>query len=335
MEIIIKPFEPKYREGVVDVLQFLWHEEQDERFAHFDWLYYENPNHPETLAVVAVDENDEVMGFRGWVPGIIKIDGNVFIVARAADVVVSPKARRQGVFSKMTVSSLSYLKDKGVHAILNLSSNSQSNPGYRKLGWVTMAKKNIWYQLLLPSFLSSKEYILKDKVQIKCGRHSVFLFPYIPQGLRIPTSNELSFSMEDGQLDWYAKRPCTKYVTLTAYNEVGNLDALYIVDIEEKMARLLYFYCNDTTNSKKYFGLLKPYIGRRIISAWGWALSEKNTKLLKKLGFIEIPFYEKIREKPPILVRSIGDSNNDNNWKIGGRDIRDCDNWNINKIDDF
>lgn len=334
MEIVTKPFEAKYREGVVDVLQYLWHEELDERFAHFDWLYFGNPSHPDPLAVVAVNENDEVMGFRGWVPGIIKTDGNAYLVARAADVVVSPKARRQGVFSKMTVYSLSYLKDNGVQAILNLSSNSQSNPGYRKLGWVTMAHKNIWYQLL-PPLLTSKKNTLKDKIQLKLGSQTVFLYPYIPRGLKIPTSNDLSFSMEDGQLDWFSMRPYTKYVTLTAYNTNEDLEALFIIDIEGQMSRLLFFYCKDISKSKKYFKILKPYIEKRIISAWGWALSEKNRLLLKKMGFICIPFYEKLRKKPPILVRSIGDTEVTDNWIIERKDIRDRKNWNINLIDDF
>jgi hypothetical protein len=193
-----------------------------------------------------------------------------------------------------------------------------------------LANKTKFYQLI---FSSPKT--LRGELKLKFGVHTVNLYPFIPQGLTVPASNDLSFSMEGGQLDWYAKRPYTKYVTLTAYSPDGNLDALYIVDIEEKMARLLYFYCNDITNNKKYFSLLKPYIGRRIISAWGWALSVKNRKILKNLGFIEIPFYEKIREKPPILVRCIGDTDNGNNWMIGGKDIRDCCNWSINQIDDF
>lgn len=334
MKITTKPFESKYREGVVDVLQHLWHEGRDERFAHFDWLYFGNPSHPEPLAVVAVNENDEVMGFRGWVPGIVKINGNEYLVARAADVVVSPKARRQGVFSKMTVYSLSYLKENSVHAILNLSSNSQSNPGYRKLGWIAITQLNIWYRILMPSLLHSKQKILNDKIQLIFGKHSVSLYPYIPKGLIAAESEGLAFSMEDGQLDWYANRPYKKYITLTANNAEGKLDALYIVEIEEKMARLLYFYCKDPSHTR-FFKILQPYIGRYIISAWGWALSERNKSLLKKMGFVRIPFYERIKKKPPILVRSIGDPEDDNNWKIEGKDIRDINCWNIHQIDDF
>ena len=58
MEISIKPYNSVYREGVVNVLQHLWHLPEQERYARFDWLYESNtnPSFREVLGVVAVDE---------------------------------------------------------------------------------------------------------------------------------------------------------------------------------------------------------------------------------------------------------------------------------------
>lgn len=330
MEYIVKPYESKYREGVVAVLQHLWHHTHAENSALFDWEYRGNPCYPGSLSVVAVNDRDEVIAFRGWVPGIVKVNGEEFVVVRAADAVVAPQARRQGVFTKMTVFSLKYLKEKGVRAIINLSSNEESNPGNRKLGWQILANKNIWYQW---SF-TFKEHILESEVQMNVGDHSVFLYPYIPLELSVPASDDLSFSMEDGQLDWYAKQPGRHFFTLVAYQDDGKLKALFVVEKAGKRASLQFFYTHAPSDVQ-FFKILKPYIGNGVISAWGWALSEKNKALLKKMGFYQIPFYERLRKKPPILVRSTGDPNNEDSWRLGGKDIRDCRNWNIQQIDNF
>ena len=332
MEIIIKPYESKYRDGVVDVLQYLWHFSESERYARFDWLFGSNtnPSFHETLAVVAVNENDDVLGFRGWVPGIVWQNGKKYVVARAADVVVSPKGRRQGIFSKMTTYSLSYLRNKGVCGILNLSSNSQSNPGYVKLGWIPIAKLNIWYKVNLgvtEQFQEKKEY---NYYGSKIG-----LYPYIPQGLRVPSDGNLCFSMKEGQLDWYAVRPDKEYLTAVTYDKKGELSSLFILEKRGKVAGLSYFYCKDQEIGKYAFKQLCRRTGNRFIAVWGWTLSKEQKSLLYRMGFFKIPFYERIKKDPPILVRVMGDVSNGAGWQIGSKDIRDVKNWNINLIDNF
>jgi hypothetical protein len=333
MEIIVKPYESRYHESVIDVLKHLWDFPKKERMDRFDWLYESNtnPSFREPLAVIAVNEDDEVIGFRGWVPGIVWIDGVKYVIARAADVVVAPKGRRQGVFSKMTVFSLSYLRGKGIDGILNLSSNSQSNPGYLKLGWKALVQLNIWYHFRFRSFIP-----LKDGKVYENNNQRIEIFSYIPKGLVIPSDEYISFSMNDGQLDWYANRPNKQYVTSVSYDVKGDITSVFVIDISLKVPALIYsYYINDIKICKLAFNLLCRRVQSRIISTWGWALSNKQSMMLHKIGFIQIPFYEKLKKKPPILIRAIGNEEDVSGWCIGNKDMRVIGNWSIQMIDNF
>ena len=332
MKIEIKPYEAKYKDGVVDVLQYLWKFPKQERYDRFEWLYESNsnPSFKETIAVVGVNDEDEVVGFRGWVPGIIWQDGKKYIVARAADVVVSPKGRRQGLFTRMTTYSIQYLRKKGVSGILNLSSNSQSNPGYIKLGWRPIGQLNIWYRIRIRKFVP---LVQKEEWNVSGGK--TILYPYIPTGLRLPSGNNLNFSMREGQLDWYAKRPHKQYITAVSYNDEGELVSLFITEERGKVTGLIYAYCTDVKMGSYAFRKLSVRTESRIIAVWGWALSISNARLLKRIGFLTIPFYTKIRNIPPVLVRTVGELDDECNWKIGNKDMRNINNWEISLIDSF
>lgn len=333
MEIVVKPYEAKYRKGVVRVLSHLWPWGEKERYERFDWLYESNsnPSFNEPLGVVAVDEADEVIGFRGWVPGIVWQNSREYIIARAADVVVSPKARRQGVFSKMTNYSLTYLRNKGIDAILNLSSNSQSNPGYIKLGWKPVCQINIWYKPML----FHRSIVLTNEISRTYKGNVVTITPYIPKGLKLCSDDSLCFSLNEGQLDWYAQHPNTNYLTAVSYNGSRELTSLIIFDNRGSNSNLLFQYHREPEVAEYAYKCAIKYISSSFISTWGWALSKDDARFLRRIGFIRVPFYEYIRKKPPILVRSIGNVEENSGWKIGLKDIRDIHNWCINMLDYF
>lgn len=334
MKIYIKPFESKYRDGVVTVLENLWPWDEAERYARFDWEYLGNPNHEKNLAVVAVNEKEEVVGFRGWVPGIVISNGKDYLVARAADAVVSPYNRRQGVFQKMTIYSLEYLEKNGVDAILNLTSNSQSNPGNLKLGWVPIGQLNIWYRLVI----SFKKKRLSEVDRIRKGKYQIEITPYIPGGLQFNyQESRIAFSMNDGQLDWYSKFPGVNFITVVAYDSNGKTAGILIFKMTCNTKKTVLFYLNikDKKLAKIMFKVAKRYLPTGIISVWGMALNEDKVNILKSFGFFKIPFYEKLRKLPPILVRSMNNSEVHEGWLLGGKDIRDLNNWELMPIDMF
>lgn len=334
MLINIKSYEHKYRDGVVCILQHLWPWDEQERYARFEWEYYGNPSHPEPLAVVAVNEEDEVLGFRGWIPGIVCSDGKRYLVARAADVVVSPKGRRQGIFTKMTVYSIDYLRKNGVDAILNLTSNSQSNPGYLKLGWRAIGQLNIWYKIVF----SFKRRKLREFERIKIGNYLIEITPNIPQGLKMDyRGNRIAFSMNDGQLDWYNNMPGYEFMTAVAYDSNGDMVGGLIFKMIDntKTVSLFYFNIKDSKLAKTMFKIATRYLPTGLVAAWGMALNDDKADILKSVGFFKIPFYEKLRKKPPILVRCMNDPDDQEDWFLARKDIREINNWELMFIDSF
>lgn len=334
MHIEIKPYDPKYQESVIEVLQHLWPWNEQERRKRFDWEYFGNPSHPMPLAVVAVNEQDEVLGFRGWVPGIVCSDGKKYLVARAADAVVSPQCRRQSVFSKMTVFSIEYLRKNGIDAILNLTSNSQSNPGNLKLGWAPIGQLNIWYRLVI----SFKKKRLSEVDRIRKGKYQIEITPYIPRGLQFNyQESRIAFSMNEGQLDWYSKFPRVNFITVVAYDSNGKTAGILIFKKSNNTKKTVLFFLNVKEGSlaKIMFKVAKRYLPTGLISVWGMALNEDKVNILKSFGFFKIPFYEKLRKMPPILVRSMNNSEVHEGWLLGGKDIRDLNNWELMPIDMF
>lgn len=333
MAVEVKPYEPKYRDGIVEVLKDLWPWTLEQRYERFDWEYYSNPSHPEPLAVVAVNDKDEVLGFRGWVPGIVNSNKKSYLVARAADVVVAPKGRRQGIFSKMTTYSIDYLRSNGVDAILNLSSNEQSNPGYIKLGWQSIGQLNIWYKVVWPH----RKRILKEKTVIKTEGYQIELIPYIPSDLNVASNTDrIYLSMSEGQLAWMGKMPGNSFLTALSRRNDGTIDNVFVFGIGQgRKTTLFYMDVKNEQFGVKTFRKACEYLTPGVISAWGMALDERNAEFLKKKGFIKLPFFEKIRKKPPILVRSINNIEKDAGWFLGDLDIRNINNWQLMFIDSF
>lgn len=334
MIISIKPYEARYRDGVVNVLQYLWPWDEQERYSRFEWEYFGNPSHPEPLAIVAVNEDDDVVGFRGWVPGKIRSNDRSYLVARAADAVVSPKGRRQGVFTKMTLFSLNYLRENGVDAILNLTSNEQSNPGNLKLGWVAIGRLNIWCKIVLPIRFNKS---LNDLKVIKTKDYSIEIMPNIPEGMSIQNdSDKITFSMLEGQLDWFAKCPMGKYISFVLKNLKGRVVGVCIFrENGKRKASLVYTNFKDEFSGRLMLKYAFKYLPAWLITVWGMALSKKKAHVLSKAGFLKIPFFEKIRKDPPILVRCMNDPMFQEGWFLGDRDIRDMNNWELNSIDLF
>lgn len=67
MALRIIPFVSAYTEQCVDLLQHLWKETAEERLAHFEWAYPRNPNNEGIVAaVIAVSDENQVLGFRGF-----------------------------------------------------------------------------------------------------------------------------------------------------------------------------------------------------------------------------------------------------------------------------
>ena len=328
------PYSTNYLEGVIDVLQYIWDDNENCRLKKFLWTYCQNPNSKEVLAVIAIDQNEEVVGFRGWVAGKIKVKDKFYNVVRAADAVVNPSSRRQGIFEKMTTYSIEYLKGKGIAAIINLSSNKYSNPGYKKLGWKDLSLFDIWYRINI--FSSPKKEFVPSRMNYEDG--IIEIFNQIPSTLVLPkqTTKQLSFILTEKELAWLLEKPNAYYTGAYSIDKNGILTSLFILNKATKNKYFMnYFYASNSKIASKVFNEITKRISYRFISVWAFALPEMKTNLLHKLKFHNL-FYKKLKKKPPVLIKSLLTfENGKENWMIEGLDMRDIKNWEINLIDSF
>jgi len=106
------------------------------------WRYkhVENP-FGKSLVLVAV-ENESIIGVRAFMSWQWQLGDQVFSTFRAVDTATHPEYQGKGVFKKLTLSALEIAKELGDDFIFN-TPNSQSLPGYLKMGWEEVDKLKI------------------------------------------------------------------------------------------------------------------------------------------------------------------------------------------------
>jgi len=106
------------------------------------WRYkhIENP-FGKSLILVAI-ENHEIIGVRALMQWKWQLGGDEFNSLRAVDTATHPEHQGKGVFKKLTLRAIEIAKEQGFNFIFN-TPNSQSFPGYIKMGWEEINKLKI------------------------------------------------------------------------------------------------------------------------------------------------------------------------------------------------
>ena len=335
MNITIKPYSQDYDKQCADLEQYLWKEDEKGREIRFDWAYTHCPVHEKPLCVIAVNEDEEVVGFN-----------EEFLVAQLSDTVVSDKARRQGIFQKMTNFSLDYLKDSGVSLIINLSPSWPPYYGYKKISFEDLSQFHSKYKFGFGSILSEKSF--RKKRSWKERKETVVSMKgityhiassidqsVIAQVEQLVSTSHIHSSLSIDILKWRTSRPGKDYLyayTMDASDKLYSFMILSTVDYYNYNLGL--FLSDHPETFKLLFRLFRKEYKPSTIAAWDFAMDDSSRKLLNKVGMVSIPFINKIRKNPPALVRTL-QTNEDGslNWNIGGVDIRKVENWTINKFD--
>lgn len=346
MNITIKPYSQDYDKQCADLEQYLWKEDEKGREIRFDWAYTHCPVHEKPLCVIAVNEDEEVVGFRGYFLNKYKIGNEEFLVAQLSDTVVSDKARRQGIFQKMTNFSLDYLKDSGVSLIINLSPSWPPYYGYKKISFEDLSQFHSKYKFGFGSILSEKSF--RKKRSWKERKETVVSMKgityhiassidqsVIAQVEQLVSTSHIHSSLSKDILKWRTSRPGKDYLyayTMDASDKLYSFMILSTVDYYNYNLGL--FLSDHPETFKLLFRLFRKEYKPSTIAAWDFAMDDSSRKLLNKVGMVSIPFINKIRKNPPALVRTL-QTNEDGslNWNIGGVDIRKVENWTINKFD--
>jgi len=104
---------------------------------------YKHVDNPfgKSLVLVAV-ENDMIIGVRALMRWKWQLGKQVFSAFRAVDTATHPEHQGKGIFKKLTLKSIEIAKERGGDFIFN-TPNTQSLPGYLKMGWGEVDKLKI------------------------------------------------------------------------------------------------------------------------------------------------------------------------------------------------
>ena len=348
MEIIIKPYSAEYADQCTELEKFLWKEDKKGREERFKWEYTDCPNYKHPLSVIAVNEEDEVLGFRGYFINRFRINGSIVKIAQLADTIVSNKARRRGIFQKMTEFSLEYLSDNEISLVLNLSPSWPPYHGYKKLGFEDLAPFHSRYRFSWINLFTQKvckkgrnDWINRQEYINPYGENLKF---YICQNITddvlesvrsLVYTDRINSYLDFSNLKWRCRHPGKKYIYAYTKDSNGKLLSFAMLSTSDyytyHLGLLLY---DDLKVSRKLFKAFVKEYKPAIIAAWDFAIDDRERKFLSKLGFLSIPLINKIRKNPPALVRTLQRHEDGSlNWCVNGVDIRRVENWNLSKLD--
>lgn len=137
-EIQVRPWRPDDEAQIFELLaaSLGWVPDGDHA-AFFRWKHRENP-FGDSPGWVATTE-DRVVGFRSFLRWRFSGEDREVEAVRAVDTATSPSHQRRGIFKRLTLQSLDALATQGVRFVFN-TPNSQSRPGYLKMGWKILGR---------------------------------------------------------------------------------------------------------------------------------------------------------------------------------------------------
>lgn len=119
--------------AIIELLQRSMGRTDDARFVElFRWKHLESPfgRSPMWLAVAG----DRIVGLRTFMRWDFVRDEQRVRCVRAVDTATDPDFQGRGIFRRLTLDALPHLGADGVQFVFN-TPNSQSRPGYLKMGW--------------------------------------------------------------------------------------------------------------------------------------------------------------------------------------------------------
>lgn len=347
MNIHIKPYSDEYAKKCAYLERYLWHEDDRGRELRFAWTYADNPIAKMPLCVIAVDDKDDVVGFRGCFLNHFWVNDEVILTAELCDAVVSETVRKQGVFQKMTTFLLTHLKDNGIRMVLDLGPSWIPYYSNKKQGFEDLSAFHSKYSFSLSNIFI--ERILKrDRMKWKqmesitltinnCIYHLTNSVDkaIIGQIDNLVNTSKIHASLSSDILSWRFVRPGKNYVFCYVTDVANNLLSFMLLSTSDFYNyQLGFIVCKETSTFSRLFDLFKKKYKPSTVAVWDFALDGYLKSLITMVGMKSLPLINKFRKNPPSLIRTL-QTNVDNSldWNIAGMDIRKVENWAINKFD--
>ena len=113
----------------------------------WNWKHEQNPFGPSYLLLA--EEDDKLVGVRAFMRWEWRWRGQIYKAIRAVDTATDPAYQGRGIFKKLTLEQIGICKNEGISFVFN-TPNSQSKPGYLKMGWIEQGKLPLKFKVLRP-----------------------------------------------------------------------------------------------------------------------------------------------------------------------------------------
>jgi hypothetical protein len=204
--------------------------------AWYSWKHEKNPFGP-SAAFVAM-HNSKVMGVRFFMRWHFERNGQIFRAIRPVDTATHPAARGKGVFKSLTLEGINLLKND-FDFVFN-TPNSNSYPGYLKMGWQKLKSCRLVYYMTLPV----------NKIEIERVQY--------PENVCSNNSEVLHTQLTPAYLSWRYTRNNIYYFRLKQYHDQGiAIDIIYKFKLP--VIRVLDFW-GDSRNYSQIISSLCHYL---------------------------------------------------------------------------
>lgn len=327
----IVPIEKKHIEGIAKIRNtgFSIDNSFEKQMFRLKHLYLDNPFTQKFPTSLVALKNNKVVGFRGLIGLPFSINHKKINVLIPSSAATHPDYRRQGLFSLLNKTSFEMHKEN-YHLFLNTSSNKLSTPGYLKLGWQVLGEKDYLYKLAL----------LKNKKQKK--GYNVTFHDYTSINDIMTISEYSKFKNDSIHLFKGDKKLTLWLFNLSGYKfcslkRDNKLIAYCYYLIKNKTCIIADF---DSIDDQFSLSCLTNVIAKKYkIFFFNFFTAKNNSTLYKTISssnFVSTNNWirNKILNKPltPFLIRPVKLSFNNNDFMIDNTDVRNIDNWNINRL---
>ncbi len=250
--------------------------------AYWNWKHVNNPFGPSPVLVA--EEGGVLIGVRALMRWDWQEGTQVYRALRAVDTATHPEHQGKGIFKKLTLQLVETATQEGYDFIFN-SPNTQSTPGYLKMGWEVWGKMPLWIGIgsLLGNFrphvfeMYHQQLLAADFTQVPCDTAK---------------SNGLRTRVTPSFLKWrYRDCPVKEYGLKTAETRHNRIWLFFSVKHNRVGVelRICHFFFSNTADYHFLFRAIKELaadLGCRVITIAG--LQQLPSSRLVVAGFFNI-----------------------------------------------
>ena len=350
-EYEIALYRPEHMHQVVHLLHHLFGGDLDINRSYFKWKYHDNPYSESPLGIVTIYKG-EAVGFRGYFATKWHIPAKSYqvTVLSPGDTYVRPDHRMKGLSVAMGNLAMEEFAPR-YKVFFNTSAVKTSVPGYLKMGFVPISAKtylmryNLIELLLKRIFWTSKKGLELSRGRIECGEFDDIIVAESPEPKEMSevisrqASNSRRITVfQDGEFfKWRFNNKRNRYIFY--YSSKGGVTTGYVVMLllqNDQFGYIVDFAESHTGALQRIFGhiIRKNHIGTVAIP--DVSLNKDFFRMVRDIGFKADSLIERrikiATGACPFLVRPVQRLCIEDDWYIGGLDVRDIENWHIKGI---